>query len=314
MTKGRIATFAVAVLALGLPLLLLVTIEVPSRAAFVVALLNFGHAPLFGCAALALHWVFSRHSHCRHLPYGLAMLAVLVAGIVAELIQGTLGRDAEMADVITDVLGAVTSLLVRFSLQRGTGRRIRWLALGLAAIILGILAEPVLRIGISIGHRHASFPVLADFESIWDKECCGSRSAHWRIVPAPANSGKSPDDRMARIMFRPTARYPVFFVREPYPDWRGYRELQFEVYSEEREELKLGFRIHDRRHNDETDDRFNQTLTIRPGMNLVRISLDDAEKAPAGRRMDMTAIDAVALFAVRPARHVLIYVDNFRLK
>ncbi|MGE5848857.1 MAG: hypothetical protein ACM362_01865 [Candidatus Methylomirabilota bacterium] len=36
--------------------------------------------------------------------------------------------------------------------------------------------------------------------------------------------------------------------------------------------------------------------------------------APAGRRMDLAAIDGVGMFVVRPERSFVLYFDGFRLE
>jgi hypothetical protein len=86
------------------------------------------------------------------------------------------------------------------------------------------------------------------------------------------------------------------------------------VYSELPTARSLVIRIDDAHHNNEYADRFNQVVTISPGLNQIHISLDDIRRAPVGRELDLSAIKYVRLFAISPPEEFFLYVDNFRLE
>ena len=118
---------------------------------------------------------------------------------------------------------------------------------------------------------------------------------------------------MARIAFEP-AEYSGWGIQGPFPDWSGHRELAFEVYSELSEPVRMTLRIHDRSHNQEYRDRYNREFVIQPGSTQIRVPLGQVKGAPAGRQMDLAAIDGIGMFIVRPERSFVLYFDGFRLE
>jgi hypothetical protein len=60
-------------------------------------------------------------------------------------------------------------------------------------------------------------------------------------------------------------------------------------------------------------DRFNRRYTIQPGWNRIHIPLLDAQQAPEGRAMDLSAVMAVGLFATRLERPRTVFLDDIRL-
>ena len=118
---------------------------------------------------------------------------------------------------------------------------------------------------------------------------------------------------MARIAFEP-ADYSGWGIQGPFPDWSGRRALAFEVYSELSEPVRMTLRIHDRSHNQEYRDRYNMEFVIQPGVTQIRVPLGQVKGAPAGRQMDLAAIDGIGMFIVRPERSFVLYFDGFRLE
>jgi hypothetical protein len=76
----------------------------------------------------------------------------------------------------------------------------------------------------------------------------------------------------------------------------------------------MTLRIHDRWHTQEYRDRYNREFVIPPGVNQIRVPVGQIAGAPAGRRMDLAAIDGVGMFVVRPESNFVLYFDNFRLE
>jgi hypothetical protein len=308
----------VALAVLAVALILITNIDIPSDRRFAVDLQNSGHAPLFGVAALVLRRIFqvpgTTGPRAAMRDWGVALGGTLALGVLTESVQYLTASDADVADIVTDVLGGVSFLALRASWRTVTKGGMRWaLRLTGAMILAGVFWPPVFS-GMAIVHTHRKFPILVDFESILDRQCCGSRNANFEILPAPRGLGAGSDGHVGRIVFQPSDGYPGFSVREPYADWRGYENLRFAVYSEAAEPIRLGLRVHDRRHNHETRDRYEAALVIQPGPNRVVVALETIAQAPATRRMDMSAIASIVLFAIRPKTPVTIYVDDFRLE
>ncbi len=101
---------------------------------------------------------------------------------------------------------------------------------------------------------------------------------------------------------------------EPYPDWRGYRRLLVTIVSDLDAPLSLVIRVHDAAHDQRSKDRFNRSLTIAPGVNRFSIALDDIERAPDRRRMDMRRIRGVLIFGYNLKAPTHVYLGALRLE
>lgn len=304
---------AATLLAVAVALVLITNLPYQPDTRLADALQNFGHAPLFGVAAILIVRAFriSRAESLR--PFWLALGWALLLGAATEVIQLQLGGDAEWQDVATDLAGAAAFLAVYWCFTSPASKSMRW-TVGLSAItILSVAAIPLIVTAAATWQRNRAFPILADFNSGPARRFFSAKDASFELVPAPAASSLPQGSRMARITFQP-AQYPSFAIDEPYPDWTSYKELSFLAYSELPAPISLMIRIHDEHHNNETSDRFNAALSIKPGLNPIRIPLRDIETALSGRRMDMHAIKGVRVFALSPAQPLSVYVGDIRLR
>ena len=102
-------------------------------------------------------------------------------------------------------------------------------------------------------------------------------------------------------------------ITQPYPEWRGFGYFAVDIFSELPEERTIVLRIHDQQHNWQYEDRFNTAITVASGFNRIRIPLNEIRNAPAGREMDLSAIQSVVFFAVAPSESFVLYFDNIRL-
>jgi hypothetical protein len=286
----------------------------PGQSRFIVDFLDAGHAPLFGVAALILLRTAPRRRKGAAREYLLVLLVAALIGILTELAQRVEGGDAEARDVVADVLGAASFLAIHWTLTHKSASPFRW-PLRLAAILalLAVFWPPALS-GMATLHRNSAFPVILNFESIWDSSWCRPDAAKFEVVPAPPGAGKPAGDMMGRLTFEPVD-VSAFVMDETYPNWRGYRQFAFTVYSEQTTTVPLTLRISDRRgHKDGASGRYETPLTIVPGINKIVIPLATMEGSPAGPRMDMTAIHRIVLLASHPQSAFSVYVDDFRLE
>jgi hypothetical protein len=309
--KNLVRLFPVVIVAIVLVLILSIPVP-PGQSRFIVDVLDAGHAPLFGVAALLLLRTAPRERRGTPRQYLFVLLVAALIGILTELAQRAEGGDAEMNDVVADILGAASFLAIHWTLAHRAAA-FRWF-LRFAAIA-GLLAVfmPAILSGMATLHYYTAFPVLLDFQSIWDSRWCRSDGAKFDIVPAPPGTGKPGSDRMGRITFEP---YDVsaFIIEGSYPDWKGYRQFAFTVYSELPTDAPLILRIADKRDKNHFSESFETHLTIAPGINKIRIPLAALEAAPGGRRMDMTAIHRIILLAVHSQSRFPVYVDDFHLE
>ncbi len=91
--------------------------EKTPRVTFIPIADKLAHAIVFGIWAFLICWAFDRSLRLLS-PAGVsvtAVLAVAAYGISSELYQSQIGRDAEVLDVVADLLGAIIACHVYFS-------------------------------------------------------------------------------------------------------------------------------------------------------------------------------------------------------
>ena len=86
------------------------------------------------------------------------------------------------------------------------------------------------------------------------------------------------------------------------------------IYSPETAPVDLVLRVHDRAHNQNHSDRFTRQFSIQPGENRFRVRLAEIEAAPAKRKMNMSQIAGVILYATDITRPLTLYLGALRLE
>jgi hypothetical protein len=153
------------------------------------------------------------------------------------------------------------------------------------------------------------FPLLSGFETPFEIE-------RWKGDDRLSiESMTMPKGKVMKIRLT-TDQYSGASLRYFDGDWVEARTLQISLYNPDSYPLPVTCRIHDRQHADgnmEYEDRFNRSYLLMPGWNRIEIDLEEVEKSPANRRMDMRHIRGIMLFAVSlPAPRVL-FLDEMRL-
>jgi len=304
----------------------LLWIPVPSHTILLKAFNDFCHFPLFGGVAIILLYLARQLGEPRGWSvgsqYGMAFVGAVVLGAVSEGLQSlSSSRFAEWSDLLLDVVGAVCVLGLYATYDRNiTGRlavwrQAPWKHLVHAGVVLLTLTalSTVLIWTYAYWDRAARFPSLCQFSSSWEMLFVQGKESELQIVPPPLGWGKPRVDTVGQVVFYPK-HYPGIRIEEPYADWRGFSRFRFDVYSELPTARSLVIGIHDAQHNNDYADRFNQAITISPGLNHIDIPLDDIRQAPVGRELDLSAIKAIRLFAISPPEEFSLYVDNIRLE
>jgi len=295
---------------------LLANYQIPYDTIFWVVLHNTGHTPFFGIISLlilgiSLHFVGER-LRPRTFHYLLALGVTAILGLVSEYIQIAGPRDADPWDFVRDVAGAVSFLGLYMARDRRVLKKARIVVVAFASCVLIASLVPLAYWTTAHVFRNAALPVICDFESYWTSRFVGTRDAEFRIVDSPP-AWNINDNRVVAIEYEP-ANFSEFVVREPYPDWRGYGKLLFDVFYEEDSTIHLTVRIEDSAHNGDYNDRFNRAYAVQPEPNRISIPLTEIEKAPATRDMAMCSIKAIRIFAVGLKGDLTVYIDNIRLE
>lgn len=251
------------------------------------------HAPVFAALALVLLSLGEGQGFRRPVPGFLrAFLLAVALGALTELVQIPIGRDASWGDLGRDVAGALAGLGVAAWLGRAPKGTESWRrAAGVAAIVaVLVVAAPVAWALAAYQERNGQWPVLADFDSRLDLF----------FVSGAAYARHERTEWQGRPVLRVElgeGPYPGVSFDEPVADWRGYHALVVELVNPGSEPLALTIRVHDRWHDQSYDDRWNQAFSLPPGPHRLEFPLAKIAVAPRSRRLDLSAVSGVVLFA-----------------
>jgi VanZ family protein len=285
------------------PLSLLVTTAIllstnlPGHYKLVYALQDSGHFLIFTLLSLTALWSYRKRGE------GLiwrVMLGCLLFGVLIEGVQSQIGRDPSLYDLLMDLLGIVSGVV----LYLGFVRRSFPFGMTLAAVaILALAAFSRPAYWLMVYRVRADlFPRLMDPESYFANGLLEANpGGEINRIDLPENWSIPPELGIHSCIYvsLPGGRWPGIDMAEPEPDWRGYESLNLAIYSDQENDLTLILRIHDRMHNNRVEDRFKRRLTVGPGYNHFSIPLKQISRAPVTRSMDLSAISDVKIFATR---------------
>ena len=286
-------------------------------------LFNLAHAPAFFLAFLLVAGLFDPScigfpkSWHRILPLGTGRLIVLgsvllLLGAACEMLQGFVERSPSVSDAVANGCGVVAGLFWCLSRQRiaRAGR------IGLSLITAGLLSvaswSPILEL-YDCSLQHQDFPLLASFERPRDLH---TWYAHEAIVDQ-STTWSTEGSASMRVQGTAGTKYPGANLIWPITTWDKFTALEMDVFNPGDKPLTLRISIADNLHTASghaTTDRFRTSVELPSEKQVhVRIELADVRNAPASRQMDMTRIESLNLFIVRPETDVVFMVDNVRL-
>lgn len=270
---------------------------------------DFGHLPLFGAIATLLLLVLSKlsaegSSVVRQYLTAFAIAATL--GVVTEFVQMVGPRDADLQDLLRNFSGAFAALLLVATVDRRLRdvwiRRSvwRWSSRLLALVIVAVMLLPLARVVDGYLSRRARMPLLYSFSQPKEMPFVRARFGWVKFVESPDCWGGQAPEHAAEIRFGTKIGAAIVFT-EPYPDWSEFTMLALEFCVPGGQPLTLGLRIDDQHRSVGYSDRYNRHLTLQPGINRIRISLDEIERGPAERPLDLERLERLVLFPVDPA-------------
>jgi len=255
--------------------------------------------------------------------YRAVFLAVVVLGIVTELLQRALpNRSVSSADVLHDAAGAALGLALVWFVERrvarrrgvdaGDGRTPVAIAVALGAFM--ILAWQPLQAARAYAARAAAWPALLPLDTEAEAAFTQVNDATVSHTTLPAAFRQPGEADSLRLSFNAGAR-PGVQLLEPPADWSAYQQLVIDVTNPASQPVQLVLRVFDATHDWTHEDRFNQALVIPARTRTtVRLALEAVARSPRGRRMDMTAIANVMLFAGQPLEAGELYVTRVWLE
>lgn len=276
------------------------------------SVINLGHIPLFAIVAAMVLWSLDRnyHFHTRGKTYVLAFILSAGFALASEIIQQfTPERTFQFGDILNDLIGSGSLLLVSYQYTRRLARRTR--ASMIAVVIISLLAAsmPVLAAAAEEMRTMREFPLIASFETRLELKRWVPKEGVLKRVEMHVTHGA----HSLNVVFSP-GLYPGITMSNPPRNWQGYSTLTFDAYLEGKRSMALSVCINDREDIEKYEDRYNQTFILSPGPNVLTIPLVEVEHAPKGRLMNMKHISVLCFFSYKLKEVRTVYFDNFRLK
>jgi hypothetical protein len=263
---------------------------------------NTAHVPAFGFIAwLALQWLQGPRalSALDKRDYATAFLVAVTLGILVELLQALLGRDAEVQDVIHDAIGAIATLCIvgAYDAYRAPDRSRMIGYASCAVIALAWGTYPLVWASAAWLKREYQFPVLIEFDSRLDAFFLTANDMQPRIEKIPTALAHENGEK-ALLMSLTNGTYPGIDAEDLHTDWTGYSTLSFDATNVTARTIELSIRVHDAAHNFTFGDRFTRVYTLPAGTRrVIDIPLAEVESAPKGRKMQMNRIRGVIIFS-----------------
>ncbi len=270
---------------------------------------NYGHVIFFAAALLLAVLI-------RPIPFGRAwlwiVLAIFILGVLIELVQNVIGRDASLSDIAHNILGAFIALCWG---QRATGSR--YLLIGLRVLSV-ILLAPMMWLSAQLIYSNwqmrTQFPLINSFETRYELRQLANIGAHvsWSKSSDYASSGEF--SLAVKLTADP---YSGIKWLGRYGDWSRYSFFAVDVYNPGEDAVQVVLKIADLQHDrgsNALDDRFNHRISLNPGWNNLRVAIDEIRNAPAKRQMRIDEVNCLEIFAVNLPKPQVIYIDNLRLE
>ncbi len=295
----------IALLVIGILLAAVVFAPVPGDTRWIRTLHNSAHAPIFGCVSLLTLLVIRGHTRFASLgllgQYALALAAALVLGVLTELLQIPVGRDASVEDAVHDLIGAIALLgifaafdpRIRVSARAGL---VRAVAAVVGIVALAVAVAPVTRAAIKYQKREQRFPVLADFTQQYDRYFILQQSAEFSPAELPAPWASTAGEGAMHVALL-DGPYPGLDFIELRPDWSAYSTLAVDLTNPTPLSLQLVLRVNDSAHNNEPTDRFSRRFELPPQTRqVIRIPLRDIAAGPNTRELDLRNVAEMIIF------------------
>lgn len=296
----RIALTLVAIL-----LVAVVFAPIPGDTHWVRTLHNSAHAPIFGCIALLVLVMVRSHPRFESIglaaQYAIALAAAFSLGLVTEILQRLIGRDASFEDAFHDALGILAFLGVYTAFDPRLRALSRANAIRSTAAILGIAAlvgaaVPITRAAVEYQRRDSRFPILADFSRGYDRFFIEPQWAEFSPARLPAEWAIAPEETALRVRLL-DGLFPGLNFFEVSPDWSAYSILAIDLTNPTSLPLKLVLRVHDALHDNTTADRFNRRIELPARTReVVRIPLEQIAAGPQTRTLDLRRVAGIIVF------------------
>lgn len=267
---------------------------------------DVGHAAIMFTAVLGL-WGMSERFHARPRMFAvLALLGSVVAGGAIEYLQGMVGREQAVWDIVVGASGSALALLWTSFGARNAPWLSRRARVG-ATVIVGLAnLGPTGLALVDESRARGDFPVLAAFRDRLEL-------SRWEGIERGALMPAALGQHDGALRLHAAAGEGIsLHLRHMPRDWRGYRHVRMRVrYSGESTSLRcrLNDLAHDLRIPHEASDHYEGAFPLASGWQELVIDLDVAASSLATRTMDLHEMNGLTCFLRATARDQELLVD-----
>lgn len=234
----------------------------------------------------------------------------LMAGIATELAQNFFGRTSSKNDLVTDIVGSLTTLFYFSSARKSLEKKLLFSFQIIVALLILLKITPLAIALTDEAIAREQFPILSDFETVFEENrwIADNTISRSEII---SSSGE-----FALKVLLTTEKYSGVFLKYFPSNWYGYKILKFSVYNESFQNFDIHCRIHDWNHimnGENYSDRFNEKYMLNHGWNTFVIQLDQIINAPKNRKMDIRNIRSFGLFVIQLSEPRVIYIDDIKI-
>jgi hypothetical protein len=291
----------------------------PSDSRVLAHIHDLAHAPIFGFVAVlmlrALPGIALTSKWSVAAQYAVAIAVSAGLGLATEIVQAFVGRDASWGDLQRDVLGSVAFA----ALFTAVDPRVDRAAIRRAGCIVGIALMlfhlfPFAKTTVAYKRRNESFPVLFEARDPTPDHFAGAMRSLIAYEPLPTAFASYPNEQALHVRFK-SGPWLGMYVKEPYPDWRGYRALALDLTNASSQPLWMALHIQDRAHDQRYEDRFNKHFTLAPQTRTTLvIPLAEIERGPVARKLNLRKMDGLVLFTSEQHASQDVYVSRIWLQ
>ncbi len=251
---------------------------------------DFAHFPLFAAIAAVLLYLWPRRRTALAKAGVVVGLALLIA-LLVEFFQPMVGRTAAFSDILLGLAGSFAAVAVYVSLRTASRPARRWLV-ATACLLLLASALPLVLMLLDRLSASRAFPLIDSFERPVESSRWRSDGCLLERVEDYATHG-----RYALRLYVPDQpdRYPGAFLNDGDMDWRGFRQLNLDVFLEGEAARGLVIRVDDR-SGAPLHDRAQVVVELKPGSNHVAIDVPSFSITPSGRTLQLQHVSGIGLF------------------
>jgi hypothetical protein len=308
------------VVAIALLTATIALVQLPGYGHMHGALHDSAHVLFAGLIAMAV-WGLARRTMPatpRWPAYVLALLVTVLLTTAAEWAQYLTGRSFSPADVMRNLVGALSFLVL--AAHRDVARRLgnamtcRSGALLLGAFVLLAWGVSPFFIWSSVYvQRSYAFPAITDFGARWTDRLVESGSVRLTVVAPPADWPKVGDEKVM-YLHGSRKRFTGMGIDGPYPNWSDYQRLRFVAYNPGHTNIELNIHVRDRHRDRRHKGRYEKRLDLPPGYLPVQIPIDDLRSTRRSRDLDLRNLGYISIFAPNSPAPLEFYIGNLRLE